>query len=390
MDILKQAIDQAKRINIYELVRHDTKLKPAGGGEWGGPCPRCKGDNRFRVRVDGWFCRQCNNLDAKHGWHDAIDYVMWMDGKTFEEAILELTGIKLEKKERTVTTERTQPVQEEQTASWRQRAAQRLQAAQAALWDGDDSRGRDYLLSRGLEPHTWQRFGLGYELHYSTQRQGDAPAIVMPWHTARGVVALRYRFTEPDAGRIVSLKGSKFNDVLFGATALMTGAERLRTLVLCEGEINAMSIWQVAHEAGVDVLSTGSESAQLSGRLLDYVRRFKQVLVWMDKPQVVQKIIALIPQAQGINSPGEQDANDLLLAGTLGTVVGAMRWKAARCNDDKWSIYWDIWDAAHTVQGVDSATAKALALMGKELGRESDLIEVEPNRWITKRSLKAA
>lgn len=64
------------------------------GRELHGPCPKCggtdkRGSDRFRVTVDGdrqrFACRKCN---PKGG--DAIDFLRWLDGISFAEALHEL------------------------------------------------------------------------------------------------------------------------------------------------------------------------------------------------------------------------------------------------------------------------------------------------------------
>lgn len=49
-------------------------MKSKGGGEVGGPCPKCGGEDRFFIRADGsYMCRGCG---AKGG--DAIDFFKWL------------------------------------------------------------------------------------------------------------------------------------------------------------------------------------------------------------------------------------------------------------------------------------------------------------------------
>ena len=60
-----------------------------------GPCPRCGGEDRFHVRRDWWFCRQCYSHDNGQP-HDAIAFMRWVEGLTFEEACQRLAGGRLQ------------------------------------------------------------------------------------------------------------------------------------------------------------------------------------------------------------------------------------------------------------------------------------------------------
>jgi hypothetical protein len=99
--------------------------------------------------------------------------------------------------------------------------------------------------------------------------------------------------------------------------------ESERTLVLVEGELNHCSIWQVVNAWKFDVLSLGSESATINPAMMQTVKRFGRVIIWMDKCTVAQKHMAAIPGSVAICSEdlAGQDANDCLQAGTLGAVL---------------------------------------------------------------------
>jgi len=97
-------------------------------------------------------------------------------------------------------------------------------------------------------------------------------------------------------------------------------------LVLCEGELNALSLWQAARATGLDrldVLSFGSDSnagGELAGKL---AARYRRVIVWADDPDKTRAAMAGIPGARGLRSPQDDsgrklDANALLQAGALG------------------------------------------------------------------------
>lgn len=334
------AVERAKQIDCYDLVSRTVELKRAAGQEGQGPCPKCGGDDRLHVKPTGWFCRQCNPIDdGGHGWHNAIDWQMFTTGCTFPQAVTQLTGEQAQ-----ATGPRLQPVTTPtppapQTDEWRARVQPVVDASIVALLS-EANAGADYLEGRGLHTATWAAFGFGFGSH-----KGQ-PCVVIPWWRAGKLQAVRYRFVaHGDGPKIVSEPGSRFAGAMYGGQAVIYCAERLRTLVVCEGELNAASIWQAAHMANVDVLSTGSESAIIPGPVLEYATKFHAVIVWMDKAEIAQKWAAFIPGATAVASPGGKDANDLLQAGKLGGFLAAVRAKACRTDADKERLKWDLWEA---------------------------------------------
>jgi hypothetical protein len=281
--------------------------------------------------------------------------------------------------------------------------------AQAALMNIHTA-GADYLDKRGLEPATWQAFGWGFgEGWYSLTRQ-SLPAIVIPWYRGGKLMAIRYRFIAPPTvtgtdgkervEKIVSKSGSKFGGVLYGGQAMEPGAEQTRTLVLCEGEINAASIWQVAHETRLDVLSVGSESTRLTDAMLAHAAKYKSVVVWMDRREIADKMRQQLPQGtvavssplrkdnQGNvltgadGKPQKWDANDLLRIGKLGAFLAGVRAKA--CGEDagrREGLLWDLVDAARLPLGIDPGTGAVALRLAGELGKQVTLYECPDGVW---------
>ena len=393
----QELVERAKSLNVTELASRYVQLRKCSSHEWQGSCPKCGGEDRLHVSQEWWFCRQCH---PKRG--DAIGWVQWMDGLAFPAAVERLTGeswparITQDYKD-AVILRKPAPKPEERDPQWFENAAATLAEHQAALL-GDDTAGVDYLMRRGLAPRTWAAFGLGFAAALNRDTHEELPAIAMPWYRGGKITAIRYRFLAPTGKqKITSLPGSRFGGLLFGGQALPDwmkipgeGADlqRLCTLVLCEGEINAMSIWQVTDGQRVHVLSLGSESASLPDAAVELAKRYGAVIVWMDKPEIAKTLMGQIFGAYGYASPAGQDANDMLQAGTLGGQVAALRWQTCKSDDARWALLWEIWDAArYTPHGLDGSTAQAFATMCKNLGRAFDLREAEPGRWVTERRL---
>jgi len=361
-----------QNIDLRELAGRFTELRGGQAKELAGPCPKCGGDDRFHCKADYWFCRECyaptNDLP-----HDAFAFVMWLNGCDFKEAAAILTNAPMP----TPTTKRapTPKRPSEQPEDWQRKAAAIVDNAHVRLFSDSDTQagaGRAYLDSRGLEAHAWQAFKLGYTPAApipGSEGKQRAPAIVLPWYKGGAVRGVRYRFLQThDGHKQTALAGSSFTGVLFGGQALDVGAISLSTLIVCEGEINAASIWQAAKDSRVDVLSLGSESATITPAMADYAGRYAHVIVWLDREERAQAVQGALPGAYGIKSPNSQDANDMLQAGTLGAFLALHRFQAARNRHEQERLLSNLRDAANVWPGADISTNEVMAHIVKVLG----------------------
>lgn len=323
-------IEDAKRVNLVELASRYTALRRETPTEFSGSCPKCGGADRFHCTATWFFCRQCHSERA-----DAIGFLRWLTpGLTFADAVLRLTGgasmPALPARPQARPQAPQAALQPAQDGVWKRKARELVDAAHDRLcWQPDGAPGREYLLRRGIKPVTWVAFGIGFRLDVpvpGTAGKRRAPAIVLPWQTAQGnVYGIRYRFLEPQDGhKITSERLSDFTGRFYGDVL----PPESRTLVLREGEINAMSIAQVFPK--LDVRSIGSESATLSAAQVDWVNRFQEVILWVDKPAKARSLLSALPRAHAIATA--QDANDMLQAGTLGAFLAAARYEACKGN----------------------------------------------------------
>ena len=169
--------------------------------------------------------------------------------------------------------------------------------------------------------------------------------------------------------RYVSAPGSRLSGHLAGSHLLW--AERtapLRTLLVCEGELNAMSCWQAGHPAGLDVVSLGSEGATLPSWLRTLAGRYGAVMTWLDKPErSAAALDALGAPGLALHSQtpdGKVDANTLLLAGQLPMRLWDARHLLAqrRGGDAIRRLCWQYWDVADTLPDTVRAAVRAAAL----------------------------
>ena len=319
-DRIKQSVDLRDLAGTYTEL-HNVKKD---GVEMAGPCPKCRGDDRFHVKQDWWFCRQCYPLDNGKG-HDAIAFVMWREDVDFREACRRLDAGAVASDRPRVAP---QPKPKEylwNDADWQAEAARFVREAQTRIELPDGEPGRSYLAGRGITPETWRAWGLGYATPKHPTIHEPRPAICLPWQGRGTIKAVQYRFfwTEIDHGdRFAQRAGGE--RTLYGVDLL---GKHFDTLVLCEGELNALAIWQAARAAGLDrldVLSFGSDSNKdTAGDLAPKMaRRYKRVIVWADDPDKARAAMAAMPGARGLRSVEQDgrklDANVLLQAGALG------------------------------------------------------------------------
>ena len=392
-----------EEFSILDVLRTMANVTPSRiGAEWHSGCPKCGDDgkgeraDRFRVTQDGKWCacRKCHPLRM-----DVVGLVAWLQNVPQHEAVDILAGRRSYKPVRqtatvtSVTNDSSKDSSQDATsAKWRSQAARRVQLACERLHaDTDGARAaRQYLLSRGLQPETWQAFGLGYEKARIPGTKDYAPAVSWPIvHESDGeTYGVRYRFLQTHTSadgkecRYTSLYGTRLGGRLFGVPALPAGVllpwdgierlhgEAISCLCVTEGEFNAMSVWQACHETNVDVLSFGSEAQRsLPAWAIAIASHYGAVVVWVDDPAKAQEVAQQLPQAVALRSTQEDgrkwDANALLVAGRLGGLVQAARLSVMR--ERRESVLWQLWDARDTLDASQRSVAQRLA---QELGRQ--------------------
>ena len=315
-------------VELLPLV--GSELRKAGA-YYVGPCPMCGGVDRFTVKHtsggDRWHCRHCG--DGKY--HGVIDFIMARDRVSFLEACKALSGAgevvltpTRQPARQPATTPKKEPTTPDAPTQARMMAA--MDAAGDALYTPDGQQAQDYLRSRGLALGTWYAWHLGAASIYDPSAQRKRPALSIPWYyvdAQREVMAgIKYRFVDADPKglRYTSAPGSMF--VLYGAwDAIRTDT----TLLLVEGELNALSLWQQRPQ-GTTVLSIGSEGGGRPEILAKIAQRYQRVFIWCDDAARTLKYKAMIAQpTNGLQSPtiggAKIDANKLLQAGKLADFI---------------------------------------------------------------------
>lgn len=326
------------RVELCELAGRYAALKPWGrSGELAGPCPqaRCPADeDGFHVHPDGWWkCYSCHPKRA-----DAIAWVLWMRLAPDFRAACEWLANQSGSQGLCVPT--SQPVRKKPApavpqwadAGWQAATQRNLAGAVVALASPTGEPGRAYLAGRGLVPAAWQAWRLGYDgARFDPHQERRRPAIVLPWYGPVGLTALKYRFLDSQGhqDRFGQRRGSQ--QIFFGGHLL---GQHHDTLILCEGELNAVSIWQALHalnRTDADVVSFGGQGAAVAAPVLTLARGYRRIILWADETAPVRACLAALgPRAFGLRSPTiateeattiKLDASVLLQRGLLGDLL---------------------------------------------------------------------
>jgi len=205
--------------------------------------------------------------------------------------------------------------------AWQSKARRTIDQSTKHMTVPVDNLGMKYLQGRAIQAEIVASFNIGFDLwRFDPISKEKRPAIVIPWQDARNVVcAVKFRFCDELSKRE---KGRRFTQmsgscqVLFGLH-LCTGGGPTKTLVAVEGELNAMSIWQVTSKDRFDVISVGPENNPTALQGLDSLirdHRYRRVLLWFDTAERACDAgdMLALHKPRLMRSPFQLDANDIL------------------------------------------------------------------------------
>ncbi len=319
------AKDINQNFDLLALVGGLTELKHSGA-YWIGRCPLpgCTSQNdalNLKQAKDGWLwiCRKCG--DRKY--HGPIDFYMRLYDIDFQTALAKMGG---NSTHRSVSGKpSSQPAKSFKALpdiSWQQKTLRLAnKSCNTVLHEAAGKPGRDYLDARGITRSTAAEVKLGFGYFYDTKARKNRPGISIPWFDGEiednQITALKIRFVDNDTcgSRYSALKGSV--PVLYGLWSVLPESD---TLVLVEGELNAISILQL-HLNRTAVVSVGSDTTAPNEILRILARNFKRILVWLDSPAKSVELQKNIPGSIAIQSPKSDgkkwDANQMLQEGLL-------------------------------------------------------------------------
>lgn len=392
--MIERAKVLARDVNLIDYAGRFTELR-GNATEQYGRCPihGCTSrEDAFHVKANMWFCRKCTPTESGKR-HDYFELVNKLEGKDFVAACRALAGggsdVPLPPAEKFVPAAKVYELPaESNVAYWRKLLGE---AGPLLNCQPGGEVGRKYLLDRHLGPDTWLAMGFGFKpdvwLPGTKRKNKDTgayetvgkphPAITIPWYNAEGdLVGIRARFlkrheyTDLDGKardeKQTAQGGSKFGGTLWGWH--LEGGETV--LIICEGEINAASIWQVTRGLNFKVLSLGSESQKLTPADIERIRNYRHVLIWMDRPEVAKELQRVLPKASAVSSPKGKDANDLLKIGKLADflfmALQRRGWTPADTVDIESPETRDLFDFVG--MNVDSATWYVITRRAEDMG----------------------
>lgn len=302
---LKQSFD------LREIAGEFTALK--GTNEKFGVCPKCGGTDRFHVQTFMFFCRQC--LPPEKGRHDVIDFLIWVgkcsDFKAAIQNLVDRRNGNIEKLDFPLSgTTGYKPIQEA-NHDWigyannvAIRANERLHKSQKA---------KLYLSDRGIEPNTIDALLLGLSGKMDSTRT-TRETITIPYiDPSRGVVSIQNRYIEPVAERYSRFG---FNGFYGENDFYILPFRDSDTLVIVEGEFNAISIWQ---STDFNVVSVGTQN--YTKKALESIQKLSKqsshTIAWFDDELISKRFLASFSGKKSyIKPPRNQtkifDANDIL------------------------------------------------------------------------------
>jgi len=338
--LLKQRKDEIQRladsinIDLREYAARYSELQPVSANQMAGPCPKCGGCDRFNV-LENWFlCRKCFPYDNGLN-HSAIGFVMWVEGCTYEEAVLRLTNGVLP-----VDSIPAQPVKSEKPPAKEfneEYYLPKVVDAHNALLMGTGKitqRAREYLTSRGFTIETIQAYKLGfYGINVAHGEDTKEPAISIPWFDKDGrLVAIKFRFIDDhfrtdNKGNEKLVRYTSRGSVagrLFGWQTVK-GPSRNNVLIITEGEFNDMALWQASK---FDVLCTGSESNTIPEEAIKFAQQYSYRIVWADDASIsgnaLRRINADLSMSSIKDDGIKYDANKFLEIGELEPLLQGM------------------------------------------------------------------
>jgi hypothetical protein len=170
---------------------------------------------------------------------------------------------------------------------------------------------------------------LGFGNVWHARRRHQVEAILLPWWAGVTLQAIQYRYVTEGLAKAERYGQRTGGERLLFGLPLRTGQP---TLLMVEGELNAISIWQACRDQEIDVLSWGPQENLLRAPVLELVREirqdYRQLILWADQLAIVQEAAQLLSDAgasrqgiTGVASPHGEDANTLLQNGDLRTFV---------------------------------------------------------------------
>ncbi len=316
--------DAKQKVDLIDYVEKTTnsRLKKAGNHYWVNPCPVCGRNDHFTlfIQTNSWRSyNDCTENYAKGG--SIVDYFIAVEGYEKQEAIrktIELAGgdpdnnSKLsEKKEGSKVDNNQQKIQK-----------QEKQSKLPALVQQITAEALQYLQSRGISHSTIIRYRVCSD---------DRGNILFPFYSLRGEYQLsKHRIPrekqEDEKSKFVNAQGN--GRPFFG----MQLVDPSRTVVLTEGEIDVLSIYEAGYQAISPPFGINSLEKVIDANW-GWIENLQKIVIWADNDEAGQKMVEIMKDKVGseklriVETP-HKDPNDALM--TEGDAYVARAIKNAR------------------------------------------------------------
>ena len=299
-----------------------------GGGEYAGPCPKCGGDDRFRVWPEGkgtggnFWCRGC-------GWKgDAITLLMELKGLSFPEACQELSVAK----SLAQMTYRSQIPSGPEWSPYKRRNVPRRWRERATLYALEchkrmmkSQKGLTFAKNRGLKTDTLKRFKIGWNHkdRFEIRRAwGLTPGrkiwlpkgLVLPgWRDSKVMrIKTRREKAEDEWGKYIAVSGGETGPmVLDGKPG--------KAVIVVESEIDALLISQDACDL-VSTFALGSAQIRPDDEAWSLIKQAPLVFISLDYDRAGSKEWCnwwkpKVKNALSWPTPSEKDPGEYMMKG---------------------------------------------------------------------------
>ncbi|MBU1751056.1 MAG: hypothetical protein KKA73_25515 [Chloroflexi bacterium] len=234
-----------------------------------------------------WRCFGCD------AGGDVIEWLRLRRGLDFMGAVAALGldvpgdgGRRQRKPTRTAPKPEPSPIRVAAAPTWHPDAALALvHECQAALWTDAGAKARAWLAGRGIAEATARAWGLGYSDGRPIRGLPVSRGVVIPWLVDGQPWAVKVRRPVPP------LPGPKYKHVKGGGSGVLYGQDLLTgaaVAVVCEGELDAVLLWQHAGDL-VDVVAVGGATSKPGAGSLAQLAGASRWLVALDRDNAGDK-----------------------------------------------------------------------------------------------------
>ncbi|MCB0209364.1 MAG: hypothetical protein KDJ52_08545 [Anaerolineae bacterium] len=367
--------DIKKKIDLLALVGEYVELQykaTTNGGEYAGPCPKCRGTDRFLVwpsPIEGhprFWCRDEGNGNGCGFKGDCFSFVQGVENLPFAEAVqycAEIARLVVQTTEPRMLRPKLKPRSTSNpgkfraatppSSAWQQAGWQFVDDCQKLLWSEAHTDALDYLINeRKLKVETIKKAGIGYNpqgtwhpkkywgiVDSKVKKIWLPRGWVIPWVIRGELWRINIRRPDKDLGdddaKMIGPKG-------FSATGLYQ-AENIdynKPIVLVEGEITALTVKQEAGDFVVAV-ATGSTGHARCHKWLTRLSLCPLVLISFDNDEPGEKASEwwVTHLSNAIRwRPPFGDANDLLEAGisVRGWIEAGLKSASYQPSESRW------------------------------------------------------